>query len=349
MKKYWKTKQYKRSIKYSQLRSIKRRIKTSQKKRKERTEEQGLSHEVLKQRKMRKKIMQKFFTVYIPENFSFVNNTEGLLKFFEKLAIHFQEHFRILLDFRKVQTFTNDSIVILLSKVKDKEFSKGKEVRVRLPKDPEMKKTIEESGIINNVYLDPNSHRNSILTRKNKRAEGSVADEIIKRATKTIFGKEGRCPGIYRALMESMANTCYHAVPDQKAVETWWLTIYHDKERNTICFAFVDRGVGIFESSKTQSLLKNWGTKLGLVNNKKTLEKILSGEVRSSTGLYYRGKGLPAIYKGLERNYYSNLKIISNNVKAELDINKYNDIYTNFSGTFLYWELNNTNRWIPYN
>jgi hypothetical protein len=75
------------------------------------------------------------------------------------------------------------------------------------------------------------------------------------------------------------------------------------------------------------------------------LKEIISGRKLSSTKIPYRGKGLPNIYKGLERNYYSNLKIISNDVKANLATNEFEKLKTEFNGTFLYWELNNTNLW----
>jgi hypothetical protein len=83
----------------------------------------------------------------------------------------------------------------------------------------------------------------------------------------------------------------------------------------------------------------------GIKDNRDVLKEIIKGNKLSSTKIPYRGKGLPTIYKGLERNYYSNLKIISNDVKADLSNNNFVKLKKEFSGTFIYFEINNTNRW----
>jgi hypothetical protein len=85
---------------------------------------------------------------------------------------------------------------------------------------------------------------------------------------------------------------------------------------------------------------------IGVNNNCEVLKEIISGRKRSRTRIPYRGKGLPTIFKGLERNYYSNLKIISNNVKADLSKYEFTTLKKEFRGTFLYWELNTNNIWI---
>jgi len=104
-------------------------------------------------------------------------------------------------------------------------------------------------------------------------------------------------------------------------------------------------GVGIFKSSKMSGFRDKLTSFFGITDNRDVLKEIISGRKMSSTKIPYRGKGLPNIYRGLERNYYSNLKIISNDVKADLSTDKFERLSKEFSGTFLYWELNNTNRW----
>ena len=145
--------------------------------------------------------------------------------------------------------------------------------------------------------------------------------------------------------MESMANTCYHAKPKSIGEETWWLTVYHNREDDHVSFAFIDLGVGIFKSSKMSDFITQASTLFGLNDNRDILKEIISGRKLSRTRIPFRGKGLPTIYKGLERNYYSNLRIISNDVSADLSKGEYLKLKTEFKGTFLYWELNNKNRW----
>lgn len=297
---------------------------------------------IVKQRERR--AISQFENLKAPSNFSFVENTVSVLTYLEDIQARINRRKPVLINLKDITNLTNDAIVLLLAFIKNPTITKGVPIQGNYPRDKELRKIFHESGVFgaNGNDTEP---KNYILTRRNKKAEGGIANELIKRATKIIFGQEARCPGVYRALMESMANTCYHAKPQQIGHETWWLTVYHDKAANKVSFAFIDLGVGIFKSSKMSGFKEKLTSFFGITDNRDVLKEIISGRKMSSTKIPYRGKGLPNIYKGLERNYYSNLRVISNDVKADLSINKYEKLSKEFRGTFLYWELNNTNRW----
>jgi len=313
--------------------------KAKQKARKKKSE--GLKKEVQKQ----SRIDETFTNKKAPSNFSFIENTEAILQYLDELKALFCQRKNVLINLKDITNLTNDAIVLLLSFVKNPKIVNGVAIRGNYPKDENLRKIFVESGVFNNNNGNEDETKNYILTRRNKKAEGGIAAELIKRATKAVFGEEGRCPGVYRALMESMANTCYHAKPQQIGEETWWLTVYHDKEDNHVSFAFIDLGVGIFKSSNVSGFREQLSMMFSIKDNRDVLKEIISGNKLSSTKIPYRGKGIPTIYKGLERNYYSNLKIISNDVKADLSINKFEKLKKEFKGTFLYFELNKTNRW----
>ena len=79
-------------------------------------------------------------------------------------------------------------------------------------------------------------------------------------------------------------------------------------------------------------------------NNAELLKLILTGELhKTATGEHFRGKGLPGIYEAFGRNSFSNLFIITNNVYADIASGEFRNLNCNFNGTFLYWEINNTN------
>lgn len=340
MKKYFTSSIYKKRNKKRAAKRLKRRLASLEKQRARRRKNFG----VKKEEKKKKKIDNSFISKKAPSNFSFVNNTDAILKYLEELSSLFKRKQNVLINLKDVTNLTNDAIVLLLSFVKNPKIVNGVSIRGNYPKDEILRKIFLESGVFSNNEID-DEPKNYIITRKNKKAEGGIAAELIKRSTKAVFGAEGRCPGVYRALMESMANTCYHAKPQKIGEETWWLTVYHNKDNNHVSFAFIDLGVGIFKSSKMTDFISKASSLLGLSDNRDILKEIISGRKLSSTKIPYRGKGLPTIYKGLERNYYSNLKIISNDVKADLSNDIYLKLKTEFKGTFLYWELNNTNRW----
>jgi hypothetical protein len=341
MKKYFTSNEYKKRNTKRAADSLKQRLKSDAKRKAKRKKNVGLK----KDERKKKRVDDTFVNKKAPPNFSFVENTEAVLQYLEELKTLFKRKQNVMINLRDVTNLTNDAIVLLLSFVKNPKIVNGVAIKGNYPSDERLRKIFVESGVFNQNKANDNEPKNYILTRQNKKAEGGIAAELIKRSSKEIFGEEGRCPGIYRALMESMANTCYHAKPQQIGHETWWLTVYHDREHNHVSFAFIDLGVGIFKSSKMNDFKAKAAALLGLSDNRDILKEIISGRKLSSTKIPYRGKGLPTIFKGLERNYYSNLKIISNDVKADLSKDEYVKLKTEFSGTFLYWELNNTNRW----
>ena len=140
-----------------------------------------------------------------------------------------------------------------------------------------------------------------------------------------------------------MANTLLSRKPQQIAHETCGLQ-FITTAHNKVSFASLTLSWN-FQIIKNDRISRKLTSFFGITDNRDVLKEIISGRKMSSTKIPYRGKGLPNIYKGLERNYYSNLKIISNDVKADLTENNYEKISKEFNGTFLYWELNNTNRW----
>lgn len=283
------------------------------------------------------------YTIQAPANLSFIENTEDVLIFLNEVRKLCYKYKVILIDLKKITNLTNDAIVLILAFTNDQRNTNNCKIAGNYPENENLRTVFKESGIFQ-TNSDSNA-RNYIFEKKSKRIDNIVADELITRATTAIFGVRGYCYGVYMALLEAMSNTCSHANPREKAFETWFLTAYHNKKTNSFSFAFIDTGVGIFQSRRMRDLLKSLAFNVGIIDNRIILKEILEGKKLSSTGLHYRGKGLPAIFKGLERNYYSNLKIITNDVKADPGRDEYISLKNKFKGTFLYFELNENNRW----
>lgn len=340
MKKLYSTSEYKKRNTRRAKGRLKQQLLSKQKQKSRRRKADGLKKTEINERRL----SEKYVSLKAPPNFSFIDNTVAVLNYLEDIKRCINLRKPILIDLRDITDLSNDAIVLLLALVKNPALTGGVPIKGNYPRNDQLRKVFQESGVFGSNGRG-DEQKNYILTRRNKKAEGGIASELIKRVTKIVFGQEARCPGVYRALMESMANTCFHAKPKQIGHETWWLTVYHDQARNIVSFAFIDLGVGIFRSSKMSSFRDKLSSFFGITDNRDVLKEIISGRKLSSTKIPYRGKGLPTIYKGLERNYYSNLNIISNDVKANLSIDKYEKLSKEFNGTFLYWELNSANRW----
>jgi len=286
--------------------------------------------------------------VKAPQVLSFINEPELLLDFFENLRLVCKPKRYVLLDLEDVTSISNDALLLLLTKLQNRNFHKGANILGSRPKCPKTREILENSGffgIVNHkddTGTNPIPVSNFMLAQRkhSKKVQPELAQAVIHEATKHLYGKVCEQPGAFRVIEEFMANTCWHANPNEPATERWWLTGFQGPLKDgfkTWCFALVDNGVGILESIE----LKGWLSAMDWLGFSKTniLENLLNGRVESRTGLKNRGKGLPSMKREFNRKRIFNLHIITNNVYANLAKNVYLTLNIPFSGTFVYFEL----------
>lgn len=295
-----------------------------------------------------------------PQNFSINDNTEEVVKYIadiEKCYDRNQETYVVLED---VVNIDYGAILALLS-IMIEFRSKGINFNGDLPNNVGVRNKLTESGFFPNLYKDktPDLDEKYCITNSSNHAEthawkkvdSELSAEIIKEATKTIWGIEARCQGVQRCLLELMQNTNNHAEIGKSGTKNWWLFVNHDHSNKVVSFAFVDFGVGIFENlnnkpntSKFYGWLSKVKKRLLYGDNADLLRLIMSGEFHQTvTGKYYRGKGLPGIAEALQRNQLSNLKIVTNNAFGDIGKSIYKLFDSKFNGTYVYWELNEAN------
>jgi hypothetical protein len=216
-------------------------------------------------------------------------------------------------------------------------------VRGNLPSDPAAKRVLLESGFFDHVRSTtqlPKGQLGKITSRESKRVEATIAWELIECGTSQAFGAKGNSDSTraaYATLIELMGNTHNHAAKGREGAVTWWATAYGDSTRKRVCYSFVDTGVGIFKSLNIDWIRRAF-RRLRQGDNSKLLLAILEGRVESSTGLPYRGKGLPTIYKKSQAGNIQDLFIIANDVYAGVSDGDYRKLEVPFPGTLLYWE-----------
>lgn len=298
-----------------------------------------------------------YIKVYAPSVLSFIENPVGVVEFISKLKTLYDEKKKVFVVLKDVHTITYDAIVVLLSlmvkfkanRVKfDGDFPTNDAARQVLIESKFFKYLFQQFKKEERYYL---GQKSSIHTHAWKDVDSELGYELIKNASKTVWGDERRCQGVQRTLIELMLNTNNHADSSKKGEKHWWLSVHHDKQNHKVSFAFIDFGVGVFSSlnnkrigSKFYGALDKLKEKIQYGNNADLLKLIMDGTLhRTATGKPYHGKGLPGINKARERNQISNLNIITNNVHANLDLNEFTIIPKSFSGTFVYWELNQQN------
>jgi hypothetical protein len=261
--------------------------------------------------------------------------------FLQKLRVYANK-FHISLDLTDVTLITPEAIAALTATISSSSLPHTN-VRGNLPSSPAAKQILLESGFFEHVTSTtslPNGRLGKIKARKSKLVEATTARELIDCGTSQAFGLtkySHSTRAAYATLIELMGNTRNHAAGKRPEPETWWATSYGDANRKRVSYSFVDTGVGIFRSVRVNRIKRAFRN-LGVRGNPELLQEILNGQVQSRTGLAYRGKGLPTIYKKSRSGDLKSLFIIANDVYADVSNGVYRSLSNHFNGTLLYWE-----------
>lgn len=287
----------------------------------------------------------KVVTVVAPNVLSLAQNPEETINFINKIIAADVPKCRINLDLNSVEEVTLDAILLLVSKIKSRGFQRCSSIGGKEPKNQQVKEFLARSGFYSHFEKKPVSYKEQdnngyLKRREGKKVREDVAQELIHYANQKLFNELHRSnKGVYRVLIECMANTRDHASLNNKEQESWWLAVYHDKEKRKVYFAFLDNGVGLFNSDRLQGFIKSFASMMGVYNRISLLREMLDGKVASTTGIPYRGKGMPAIYTAMQRGFFTNLKIVSNNVVFDAASRDGRLISQEFKGTSYTWEV----------
>lgn len=357
MKKLWTTYKYKKRNQIHAIKSFKQKLKFKEYKKQKNKFELGISQPKRQYNRKFGDQFKNYSKIHAPENLSFIENPIGVVEFISKLEIHFNQKKKVFVVLKDVTSMTYDAIVVLLS-IMVKFKSHNIDFNGDFPTNKEASKVLKESQFLKYLFIPFKEEerynlgqQSSIHTHANKDVDSELGSKLIENASKTVWGEERRCQGVQRTLIELMLNTNNHADDNKKGEKHWWLSVHHDKENHKVGFAFIDFGVGVFTSlnnkrfgSKFFGVLDNLMEKVKYGNNAELLKLIMDGTLhRTATGKLFHGKGLPGINKVRERNQINNLNIITNNVHGKIDSSEFIILPESFSGTFIYWELNQNN------
>jgi hypothetical protein len=287
------------------------------------------------------KIKRVWAKMIVPSYFSIIQNAEEMNAFLQELRVYARK-FHISLNLTDVILITPEAIAALTATISSSSLP-DTNVQGNLPSDPTARQVLLESGFFEHVSSMaplPKGKLGKITKRHSKRVEAKTAQLLIECGTSQAFGVKKNTHttrAAYSTLIELMSNTHNHAAGKRPELETWWATAFGDSNRKRVCYSFVDTGVGIFRSFKV-NLIRRAFQQFGVSENPELLLEILEGRVESRTGLAYRGKGLPTIYKKSRRGDIKSLFIIANDVYADVSNDIYRSLKTPFNGTLLYWE-----------
>ena len=289
--------------------------------------------------------------IAVPERMCLVSNPEEMSQFISTLNDCRKKERSVFLDLRQVKSIELNAVAVLLATMvafKSQRIGFGG----NWPKDESAGRSLVESRFFHHLeglyksrgtYALPGS---SIYTHGRLIVDPDFNQEIIESAAKTIWGEPRRCKGVMSTLIELMQNTYDHASFGVEGQQHWWVSVQHLPVERRVLFCFVDFGVGVFgslESGDSRPFQKAFAELrrrfLGS-GNEVLLGKIFQGDLhRSVTKSKYRGKGLPKIYKVLQRGGIFNLSMITNDVCYSSSAGVGRRLRVPFPGTFVSWEM----------
>ncbi len=281
-------------------------------------------------------------TLRVPEHFSLVEHPEETLLFLAELSAHTAQNRNVILDLRGVLVLTPDAIAVLVARLKDRQFTHGMGISGNEPDDPGLRALFVDSGFYEFVTRTgtpgTSAGAGKIKRKRSNVVESRSAKALKDFASNSLSGSPQKWFAVQRTLVECMSNTKAHA-GDPSVATPWWACVYADPARRVAQFSFVDTGVGIFKSVKVRGL-QGVLRALGITDNSpQILRRLVYGQIESSTGKRYRGKGIPEMRIDLlDRKELDRLVIISNNVYADVGADKFVELQTEFRGTFVYFE-----------
>lgn len=317
----------------------------------------GLSKVEIKYQNEFKQRFWNYEKIKAPDNFSLIENADEVLKFISNLNKAYERKKKVFVILHNVKEMTNDALVLLLSnvaqfKAANIDFNGDK------PKNRFIAEQIEQSGFYRILYQKKSFRKegdnidlsnNTIFTHAQKNVDSELTAHIISKNSEFLWGERRRCQGVQRIFIELMQNTNNHA-SHTVGDKYWWISVSRKMNPEAICFSFIDYGMGIFKSldtKKPSDKYFGWFDKIKTVINPEkhyeVLSSMLSGEFHKTvTSKYFRGKGLPGIYKELEKHSITKLIVISNDAYANPKDNIYCGLKFELSGTFVYFELDKT-------
>ena len=292
--------------------------------------------------KVRKQRGKRPIKLEAPANFSLLENTDEVLNFFKIARDYLMKGKSVFFDIENIGHITPESIALLSASVNDVNFVSYGNVGGNIPKFPDVKKKLSESGFFDHVKLNgakPKKINSMLLHIKSaKRVQETTARDLCIFGINHVFTNFFKFQPLYEIFIECMQNTTNHAGLNTRSLYDWWVFAYNDTISNTTHFTFLDLGVGIFQSLPMKNY-KKIARFAGISRNVDLVDDLFAGKIKSRTMEPDRGKGIPQIKYLAEGTNFLKFVLISNDVYTDLKSGNSHSLNQNFKGTLFYWEL----------
>ncbi|MEI6766360.1 MAG: hypothetical protein WCM76_12015 [Bacteroidota bacterium] len=166
-------------------------------------------------RNLKPKNPTKYKNLPSPPNFSFINNTENILDYFNLAEKTIKDRKQVIFDISEITDLTPDAITLLIGKINDKNFNRGIQITGNAPRDETLRTIFIESnfyGYVHSKIPKYNKDTNLLLHKEtHNKVEPRIAKEACLIGIKHTFKNEEIYEPLYDILIEAMQNTNNHA------------------------------------------------------------------------------------------------------------------------------------------
>lgn len=229
-----------------------------------------------------------------------VSNRDVLLLFVDHLNKRLNDGERVIIDFSPTVKLNPGGTLYFVANLDTLLHKFPGAIKCRLPKDEVVEQLFQHIGLLSKLGRRPRL----LITAENvvnwHHATGSDA---TTNAFKALLMQHSDAMGglitrssLYDCMSEAVTNTRKHAYPKSvKNLPNWWM--FSQASGDALEVVICDLGIGIPKSLLVKPQMRDYFRKLFMVGRQashdKELIKIATSTNRSSTGLEYRGKGLP--------------------------------------------------------
>ena len=323
----------------------KRGFKLLKRRRKRASKRKSIDLSILIEKVRNEEIIENFNVLVAPVIFSFVDNTNEVLNYFNAARQSVNRGRPVFFNISNIEELSADSIALLMAHLNERK-SRRAGFGGDAPQKEKLQRMFRESGIydyVTSMGKKEASPKNKLWKHSSDNQVQSIMAGQAMEMCKKVLPKskhESVLDPLYNLLIEAMSNTINHASPENIKDLNWCLYTYTDEFEKCMKYCFVDLGVGIFKSANFKAYRRTFSNIFqGTVFLVKALFK---GDLYSSreTDNDISGKGIKQILSCAEIDEFKRLIIITNDVRIDIKARSTSELSNSFNGTCIYWEVN---------
>ena len=276
---------------------------------------------------------------------------EDLLRFIKELGGNLTEGRHVVIDFSDTSDLHACGTLYFLAYLDTLLYEFPNKIKCKLPKNEIVEQLFQHVGLLAKFGRSP---RLKVTAENVVSWHYATGTDATTDAFKSLLLQHGEAMGglitrssLYDCMSEAVTNTRKHAYPGshKSHANHWWM--FSQANGGKLEVVICDLGIGIPKSLLTKPEMRDYFRKLLMVGRQmshdKELIKIVTSTNRTSTGLEYRGKGLPQMLDFIKNGSSGGFRAQSGHGCYTFNAARQKDKATTFrrpiKGTLIQWTL----------